>query len=108
MVKTARQVLTDLCETIDGAGGVLLKDGVLSSRGGDWEDLGKVYLDACSVLGRVPLLEKNDEEEGEGKLWDDERGIWTSGPLTKALDPRELDAWLEQTKAHDPREEEVD
>lgn len=62
--RSARHVLTDLCDTIDAAGGVLLRGGSYLPVGDpEWVDLGDVYAAACSVLGRAPYLAKDDEEE---------------------------------------------
>lgn len=66
MVKTAKQVLADLCATIDAAGGVLYRDGLAAPLGDpEWIDLGEVYLEACAALGRAPYLAKDDEEDDD-------------------------------------------
>jgi len=58
----AAKVLADLCDTIDAAGGLEHADdddvnGRLVPVGDpDWIDLAEVYLAACDVLGREPLI----------------------------------------------------
>lgn len=63
-MKTAKQVLTDLCDCIEATGGILHRDGAAVPLGDpEWSDLEAAYIDACQVLNRVPCLAKNDEPE---------------------------------------------
>jgi hypothetical protein len=58
----ALSVLEDLVGTIDATGGCARDDdgNVCPEGDPDWSDLGDVYLAACSVLGRAPLINQED------------------------------------------------
>lgn len=59
-------VLEDLCTTVEVTGGVVPNpecDGtfvLVADR--DWVDLADVYIRACAVLGRQPLMKGNDDD----------------------------------------------
>ena len=64
MVKRAVDVLRELCDTVDAAGGVLYRNGLAVPLGDpEWIDLGEIYLDACLALGRAPYPATDDEAE---------------------------------------------
>ena len=59
-------VLRAFVDAIDTLGGVKsVGDGVVPVGDEDWFDLGDVYLDACRVLDRHPVLDKDEDTEDD-------------------------------------------
>lgn len=59
---TAEKVLTDLCDTIEDTGGVCMTMlGFLAPVADEyWGDLADVYMQACVVLKRTPMVDADD------------------------------------------------
>ncbi len=59
-IRNAEEVLLDLVETIDSVGGILINENgyAVPVCDQDWVDLGEVYLEACKILNRFPMVEE--------------------------------------------------
>ena len=67
----AKDVLRELADTIEAAGGVIRDPNGIYHPAGDeeWSDLGDVYIKACQVLGKEPIV--TDRQPGPPWVCDD-------------------------------------
>jgi hypothetical protein len=57
--------LVSFIGTIEATGGCSCEDGLLVPVGDpDWIDLADAYLRACAAIGRTPLIDRTEDEEG--------------------------------------------
>jgi len=62
------KLLEEFVENIDDTGGLgEMKPGVFAPLADpSWSDLGDLYIRACKALGREPVIERIEEDDGDG------------------------------------------